>query len=126
VRWGSVSLPSISTCFNESLIWLLQILTSRSSAGVQLALNDIAPTYASLGTLNAIALTVVSALRAFAPALFSSIFATGARMQLLNGYLVWLVLIILALAFTVAIRWLPEKAEGKLKQEEEEEEQIVR
>jgi hypothetical protein len=42
-------------------------------------------------------------------------------MQFLNGYLVWLVLVILALGFTVAIRWLPEKAEGKLKQEEENE-----
>jgi hypothetical protein len=87
------------------------------AAAIQLALNDIAPTHATLGTLNAIALTLVSAIRSFAPALFSSIFATGARTQFLDGYLVWIVLVIMAMAFTVAIRWLPEKAEGRLKPE---------
>lgn len=87
------------------------------SAAIQLALNDIAPTHATLGTLNAIALTLVSAIRAFAPALFSSIFATGVRLDFLDGYLVWLILVTLALGYTVAIRWLPEKAEGKLKGE---------
>ena len=87
------------------------------TAAIQLALNDIAPTHATLGTLNAIALTVVSAIRAFTPALFSSIFATGVRMQCLDGHLVWLVLVSAALAFTVAIRWLPQKAEGELKEE---------
>lgn len=88
-------------------------------AAVQLALNDIAPTHATLGTLNAIALTSVSGIRAVAPALFSSIFAAGAENQILNGYLIWLVLIVLALALNVSIRWLPEKAEGKLKPDSE-------
>jgi len=92
---------------------------SMAFTAIQLALNDIAPTHATLGTLNALALTLVSAIRAFAPALFSSIFATGARTQILDGYLVWLVLIAIALAFTLAIRCLPEKAEGKLKPEAE-------
>ena len=36
-------------------------------------------------------------------------------MQILDGYLVWLVLIILALALIPPLRWLPEKAEGRLK-----------
>lgn len=84
------------------------------SVAIQLALNDIAPTHETLGTLNGVALTVVSAVRAFSPALFSSIFAIGADSQALGGYLIWLVLIILALGYSLAIHWLPEKAEGKL------------
>jgi hypothetical protein len=91
------------------------------TAAIQLALNDIAPTHATLGTLNAIALTLVSATRAFSPALFSSIFATGVGMRFLDGHLAWLVLVITALAFTAAIRWLPQKAEGKLKEEGDDE-----
>jgi hypothetical protein len=82
-----------------------------------LALNDISPTHATLGTLNAIALALVAGIRSFAPALFSIIFATGARLQFFYGYLVWIVLVALALVFTVIIRWLPEKAEGELKSE---------
>jgi hypothetical protein len=86
-----------------------------AAAGAQLALNDIAPSPSTLGTLNALALTLHSALRMIAPALFSSIFATGVRTQFLNGYLVWVVLVLLSLGLAVTIRSLPEKAEGKLK-----------
>jgi len=104
--------------------WILLSLNTVMGSGVsmaftavQLALNDIAPSPQTLGTLNALALTLVSGLRAVAPALFASIFATGARTQILDGYLVWYVLVLLALALTVTVRWLPEKAEGKLKEE---------
>jgi hypothetical protein len=38
-------------------------------------------------------------------------------MQWLYGYLVWLVLILLALWLIVVMRWLPEKAEGRIKEE---------
>lgn len=86
--------------------------------GVQLALNDISPSHETLGTLNALALTLVSAIRAVTPALATSIFAAGIRTQILDGYLAWLVLILLALAFAVAVSWLPTKAEGKLKKQE--------
>ncbi|KAG0645782.1 Efflux pump azaK [Hyphodiscus hymeniophilus] len=85
--------------------------------GVQLALNDIAPTHATLGPLNGIALALISGIRSFAPALFSSIFATGVRMRILDGLFIWVILVILALTYTVAIRWLPERAEGKVKSE---------
>ena len=84
-------------------------------AAIQLALNDITPSPSTLGRLNAVALTLTSGIRAVTPAAFASIFATGARMQILDGYLVWLVLIILALALIPPLRWLPEKAEGRLK-----------
>jgi len=107
--WPSVSKSTITSC---QLLLICAI-----KAAVQLALNDIAPSPQTLGTLNALALTLVSGLRAVAPALFASIFATGARTQILDGYLVWYVLVLLALALTVTVRWLPEKAEGKLKEE---------
>lgn len=92
---------------------------TRSIAGVQLALNDIAPTQSTLGTLNAVALTLVCGIRTIGPALFSSIFAAGVRSQFMNGYLVWLVLILIALPGSIGIRWLPKKAEGKIADDEE-------
>lgn len=84
---------------------------SMSFTAVQLALNDVSPSPAMLGTLNALALTGLSGLRAFAPALFTSIFALGANTQFLGGYLVWVILVILAAGFTVAARYLPEASE---------------
>lgn len=84
-------------------------------AGVQLALNDIAPSPTTLGTLNALALTLVSGIRAVAPGLFASLYATGVRAQIFYGYLAWVVLVVIGLGYTVAVRWLPKKAEGKLK-----------
>jgi hypothetical protein len=116
--------------------WVLAISTTLLGAGisqaftaVQLALNDICPTPAALGTLNAIALTIVSAIRAVCPALFASLFAFGARTQALGGYLIWLVLVVMTV-ITSALTWrLPEKAYGragmiaraKAKKQEEEE-----
>lgn len=88
------------------------------SAAIQLALNDIAPSPSTLGTLNALALTLVSGMRAVAPAAFSSIFATGVRNHIFDGHLVWAILVSMAVAYIVHVRWLPEKAEGRLKQTE--------
>ena len=64
------------------------------------------------------ALTIASGIRAVTPASATSIFAAGIRTQILDGYLAWLVLILFALAFAVAVSWLPTKAEGKLKKQE--------
>jgi len=79
---------------------------------MQLALNDISPSPTTLGTLNALALTLISGIRAVAPGLFSSIFATGVRTQLMDGHLIWAVLILLALGLIVAVRWLPRGKAG--------------
>ena len=87
---------------------------------VQLCLNDIAPSYATLGTVNALALTLRSAIRAVAPALFSGLFATGVRGGWIDGHLVWVVLIVVAGILTVTTRWLPQKAEGRVKKDSEE------
>ncbi|RDW77631.1 putative peptide transporter [Coleophoma cylindrospora] len=88
---------------------------SMAFIAVQLALNDISPSSSSLGTLNAIALAFVSGERAVAPALFSSIYATGVRLGWLNGQLAFVILIVLALGLSFGLRWLPAKAEGKIK-----------
>jgi hypothetical protein len=69
-----------------------------------------------MGTLNAVALTLVSGIRAISPTLFTSIFAVGARTQVLDGYLIWVILVAIALLGSVSVRYLPEKAQGKLKQ----------
>lgn len=92
-------------------------------AGVQLALNDISPSSATLGTLNGVALTMTAAIRTIGPALFTSIFAAGARTQFLSGYLVWAILVPLAALGSVAVRYLPEKAEGKMKADNETEDE---
>jgi hypothetical protein len=93
----------------------MHLSNTTTTAAVQLALNDIAPSASTLGTLNALALTVIAAQRAVAPALFTSIFAAGVRTQFLGGYLVWLVMICVAIGLTPAVRRLPAKAEGKIK-----------
>ena len=87
--------------------------------GVQLALNDISPNHRALGTLNALALTLVCGIRAIAPALFASLFAVGVSGHILGGHLVWVVLVGIAVALVGAMRWLPAKAGGKPKREEE-------
>ncbi|KAH8158108.1 hypothetical protein CIB48_g10138 [Xylaria polymorpha] len=86
---------------------------SMAFTGVQLALNDVSPSHETLGMLNALALTLTSGLRSFSPALFASLFAIGARNQFFYGYLVWVILLILALGFTVSTRFLPETSEKK-------------
>ncbi|PSR87002.1 major facilitator superfamily transporter [Coniella lustricola] len=89
---------------------------SMSFTAIQLALNDVAPPDQPrvLGTLNALALTGVSLVRAVAPALFTSLFALGARGQWLGGCAIWVLMVVLGAWFIVVARWLPEKDdEGK-------------
>lgn len=81
---------------------------SMSFTAIQLALNDVSPDPKVLGTLNALALTGSSVLRAIAPATFTSLFALGARTQWLWGYAIWVLMIALALGYTVIARYLPE------------------
>lgn len=90
---------------------------SMSFTAIQLALNDVSPNPRVLGTLNSLALTGVSLMRAFAPALFTSLFALGARSQwLLWGYSIWVLMVAMGAWFTLVVRWLPEeKEEGKKK-----------
>lgn len=102
------------------LFWILVAIGATFGSGVamsftavQLSLNDVNPKPETLGTLNALALAFVSGIRSFSPALFTSIFAVGVRNQIVGGYLVWLIMTILALGFIVLTRFLPANAEGK-------------
>ncbi|EMC98375.1 hypothetical protein BAUCODRAFT_32406 [Baudoinia panamericana UAMH 10762] len=87
-----------------------------SFACIQLFLNDIAPSSTVLATVNAIALTLNSAVRGVAPVAFTSLFALGVKIKWADGHLVWIVLTVLALGLNVAIYFLPPQAEGKYKQ----------
>ena len=69
--------------------------------GVQLALNDASPSQQTLGTINGVALTIQSGVRAFTPTLFSSIFAVGVKKHILGGQLGILVLTACAACFFV-------------------------
>ncbi|KAK1755377.1 major facilitator superfamily domain-containing protein [Echria macrotheca] len=86
---------------------------SMSFTSIQLALNDVSPSPAALATLNALALSLVTGVRAFAPAAFASLFAVGARTQWLWGYAIWVLLVALACGFTVVSRYLPDYEELK-------------
>jgi len=70
---------------------------------------------------------MTAGIRTFGPVLFTSLFAVGAKTQILDGYLVWVVLVTIAVLGSVAVRYLPEKAEGKLKDDDEgEDEGVIR
>ncbi|CBX96864.1 hypothetical protein IAQ61_008186 [Plenodomus lingam] len=83
--------------------------------GVQLALNDIAPSRETLGTLNALALSAQCGLRAIAPAVATSIYAVGVKYGIIGGQLFWLCNVVLALGLLVLLRIMPEKAKGRVK-----------
>jgi branched-subunit amino acid ABC-type transport system permease component len=84
---------------------------------MQLCVNDISPSPEAFGMLNALALALVSGIRSFAPVLFASLYALGVDRQVLRGEFFWVILIACAVAFGVALRWLPERAEGRPKQQ---------
>jgi hypothetical protein len=81
---------------------------------VQLCLNDVAPSPSTLATLNAVALTVNSALRAIAPIGMASLYSVGIKGGWFHGQLGWIVLVVLGLLLNVSVRWLPGSVEGDL------------
>lgn len=82
-------------------------------ACVQLALNDVSPSKQVLGTVNALALTVNSGVRAVVPAGFTTIYALGIKWGWADGHLAWILLVVIAVALNWAAWNLPEQAEGK-------------
>ncbi|KAH8891878.1 MFS general substrate transporter [Thozetella sp. PMI_491] len=91
---------------------------SMSFTAVQLALNDLSPNHESLGTLNAISLALVSGVRSFAPALFTSLFAIGARTQLAWGYMIWFLLALLSAPLMLETGRVPDYEKSKRQREE--------
>jgi hypothetical protein len=80
-------------------------------------MNDVSPSPHVLATVNGLALTVNTAIRAVAPILFSSIFATGVKLEWLDGHLFWVVITILGLLLNVVVYYLPAAAEGRPEQQ---------
>jgi MFS family permease len=74
---------------------------------VQLALQEVSPSRRILGTLNAVAETCSSVVRSLVPAATTSIFAIGIRQELIGGYLIWVVLIVLGAALSVTLTSFP-------------------
>ncbi|KJZ76366.1 hypothetical protein HIM_04095 [Hirsutella minnesotensis 3608] len=106
LRQGSE--PAI-VCF-----WILGFVVAVIGPGVsmaftcvQLALQDISPDPHLLGTLNALALTLASAIRSFAPGVSTVVYAVGVRNQILYGHLAWVILIPLSAALYFITRRLP-------------------
>lgn len=119
----------IDTLPSTTIFWTLAPIAlsvgvgvSMAFTAVQLALNDISPDPRVLGTLNSLALTLTSGLRSIVPAAFGVILAVGVRSQIIWGYLVWVIMIILAVGLVFGLRWLPEAAEGKIYEQMEQEE----
>lgn len=93
-------------------ILIVGVGISMSFTAIQLALNDVSPNPKVLGTLNSLALMAVCLIRSFAPALFTSLFAIGARTQWLWGYAIWVLMVLLGICFTMISMWMPEKSKG--------------
>ena len=87
-----------------------------SFACVQLCLNDVAPSPETLATLNAVALTVNSGLRAVAPVGMTSLYAVGIKGGWIHGHLGWICLVVMGVLLNVSVRWLPASAEGDIRQ----------
>ena len=75
---------------------------------VQLALNDASPTPNLLGSLNALAMTNLSAIRSVVPGVATAVYAVGVRNQIFAGQFAFVLLIPVAMALSVVLRWLPD------------------
>ena len=117
------AMPALNEVFRARwtlAFWILGPIAVVLGSGVamtytctQLCVNDITPSSEVLGTLNALALTVSTGVRAFSPILATSIFAWGVKWGFAHGHLAWFVLIAIAVLLNVAVRFLPEKAQGR-------------
>lgn len=81
---------------------------SMSFEAINIAIVDVSPSPKLLATLNSVASATISCLRAFSPALFTSLFALGIRTQLLGGLAIWVFLAVLACGMFIIARHLPE------------------
>ncbi|PHH87833.1 hypothetical protein CDD83_8349 [Cordyceps sp. RAO-2017] len=91
-----------------SVVVVVGPCVSMSFTCVQLAIQDVSPHPHLLGTLNALALTLASAIRSFAPGLSTALYAVGVRNHVLYGHLAWVLLIPLSAVLGIVLKWLPE------------------
>ncbi|GLI74602.1 hypothetical protein PoHVEF18_002846 [Penicillium ochrochloron] len=108
LRWGTEASVNAFWVFAPIML-AMGSGVSMSFTAIQLSLNDISPSPRVLGLLNALAMTSIASLRAFCPALFTTLFAIGARTQLAGGHAIWILMLILSSGLSVAARYLPEQ-----------------
>lgn len=82
--------------------------------GVQLAINDVAPSQETFGTLNAIVLAASAGMRAVVPALATGLYAVGVKYHVLWGQMFWVGEVAIGVGLIFMLRLLPEKAEGRV------------
>ncbi|OAA80185.1 Major facilitator superfamily transporter [Akanthomyces lecanii RCEF 1005] len=80
---------------------------SMGFTSAQLAINDASPSRHIMATMNGISMTSASVFRSFVPGVSTVIFAVGVRSQVLWGYLVWVILIPLAIALRICVNYIP-------------------
>jgi hypothetical protein len=76
--------------------------------------------------LNALVLALQSGIRAVIPAASTSLYAIGVKYHILFGQLFWLVVVLVAIGFNFVVRLLPEKAQGRPKLSQQDDETIIR
>ncbi|RDA82817.1 hypothetical protein CP532_6090 [Ophiocordyceps camponoti-leonardi (nom. inval.)] len=98
------------------LFWLVGVSVVTFGQGVnmaatcvQLNIQDVSPHPSSLGLINALALTLASAIRSFAPAVSTVVFAFGVRNQILFGHFAWALLMLLSSALIFMPAMLPDE-----------------
>ena len=80
---------------------------------VQLAINDVAPSQETFGTLNAVVLAASAGMRAVVPALATGAYALGVKYHVLWGQMFWVGEVAIGLGLIFMLRLLPEKAAGR-------------
>ena len=78
------------------------------SAAMQLCVRSVSPSKQTLATTNALAMTVNAGVKAISPAIFTSLWALGVRLQWLNGQFGFIVVIPFTALLPVTLLWLPE------------------
>ncbi|KDQ59084.1 hypothetical protein JAAARDRAFT_33814 [Jaapia argillacea MUCL 33604] len=89
---------------------LITVPMDMSFGCIFIFITSAAPSKRSLGATNGMAQTTVSIIRAFGPIMSTSLFAISIQRNLLGGYMVYLVMIILTLFSLAASTFLPREA----------------
>lgn len=82
-----------------------------TTATKALAVNDVSPSPQALAKVNSLSLVFTMGMRAVAPSLASSVFAAGVQYRILKGQLIWVCLGGIAVAWCIALKRFPEKAQ---------------
>ncbi|QRV75719.1 major facilitator superfamily transporter [Ceratobasidium sp. AG-Ba] len=95
--------------FVVGLHLLLSCTAFMSFSCVAVLITSSAPSRSSLGTLNGVSQTTISAIRAIGPATATSLFAFSMEKNVLGGWFVYAVLIGVNLVGLVATTWLKDE-----------------